>query len=447
MLVQDNPSRVALPWIDPTLVFAQVADRTGSILMESQPGSGGRWSMICTEPFAVLECGNGSATLTSGDGTESFASVFDGLRSILADPRASVAAGYLGYELHAHLRDAPIPAPEQTEPFLPDCRLGLYDSALLFDHEERRLTLHRSDHSDADWEQLIAQAGEMDLGAPQGECSSGEPVSGFSKAEFLDAVRAVKAYIASGDIYQANLSQRFTIPTSMPPWEAYLRLRESNPAPYAAYLNLGSFQIVSSSPECFLTFDPVTQLVETKPIKGTRPRGASECDDRQLADELLSSEKDRAENVMIVDLERNDLGRVCEFGSVEVPGLFSLESHPTVHHLVSTVTGTLRSECDRVDLLMACFPGGSITGAPKIRAMEIIAELEPVPRYVYTGSIGWFGSDGSMNLNIAIRTAVFKDGLCYLHVGGGIVADSDPEMEYQETLDKGRAFFEVLGCA
>ena len=447
MFVQDSPSRVALPWIDPALVFAQVADRTGSVLMESQPGSGGRWSMICSEPFAVLEGRNGSATLTWPDGTRSYPSVFDGLRSILADRRVSMVAGYLGYELHAHLRDAPIAVPEPTEPLLPDCWLGLYESALVFDHQERRVTLHRSDHSDADWEQLIAQAGEMNQNVPRGECSSGEPVSGFSKAEFLDAVRAVKSYIASGDIYQANLSQRFTIPTSMPPWEVYLRLRESNPAPYAAYLNLGGFQIVSSSPECFLTLDPATRLVETKPIKGTRPRGASERDDRQLANELLSSEKDRAENVMIVDLERNDLGRVCEFGSVQVPELFGLESHPTVHHLVSTVTGTLRPACDRVDLLMACFPGGSITGAPKIRAMEIIAELEPVPRYVYTGSIGWFGSDGSMNLSIAIRTAVFKDGLCYLQVGGGIVADSDPEMEYQETLDKGRAFFEVLGCA
>ncbi len=338
--------------------------------------------MICAEPFAVLEGRNGTATLTSSGGTESYASVFDALRLILADRRALIVAGYLGYELHAHLRDTPIPVPDPAEPLVPDCWLGLYDTALVFDHDERRLVLHRSDRSttwDADWEQRISRAGEMDHSAPQGKCSSGEPVSSFSKAEYIDAVRKVKGYIASGDIYQANLSQRFTIPTDAPPWELYLRLRESNPAPYAAYLNLGGYQIVSSSPELFLAFDPTTCIAETRPIKGTRPRGASEHEDRLLADELLASEKDQAENVMIVDLERNDLGRVCRFGSVEVPGLFTLESHPTVHHLVSTVKGTLRPECDRVDLLMACFPGGSITGARRSARWRSSPSWSPCP--------------------------------------------------------------------
>jgi para-aminobenzoate synthetase component 1 len=228
--------------------------------------------------------------------------------------------------------------------------------------------------------------------------------------------------------------------------EMYLRLRERNPAPYAAFLNLGDSQIVSTSPECFLTYDPISRLLETRPIKGTRPRGSTPNEDERLARELAASEKDRAENVMIVDLERNDLGRVCEFGSVEAPELFTIESHPTVHHLVSTVRGRLRGDLGAVDLLTACFPGGSITGAPKIRAIEIIHELEPVRRGVYTGSIGYVGFDGSVNLNIAIRTAVVKDGMCRFHVGGGIVADSDPEMEYQETLDKARALLEVLAC-
>lgn len=442
MLFEDNAgSRTVLPWMEPAQAFSRLAEQTGSILMESQRGSEGRYSMICSKPFAVLEGRGGSAVLTSSAGTRFFRSVFEGIRSIFSDGKALVAAGYLGYELHGHLRDTPIPMPERSAPDMPDCWLGLYDSVLLFDHRNHRLTHHAV--PGAPGPQVMSDAAEATGVA---EWSSGEPASGFSRSEYCDAVRTAKRYIESGDIYQVNLSQRFTIATDAPPWEVYLRLRESNPAPYAAYLNLGNMQIVSSSPECFLTLDPKARVVETRPIKGTRPRGASEISDRQLARELLASEKDRAENVMIVDLERNDLGRVCEFGSVRVPSLFDLESHPTVHHLVSTVSGTLRRDCGTAELLEGCFPGGSITGAPKIRSMEIIAELEPVRRYVYTGAIGWLGSDGSVNLNIAIRTAVFRDGVCYLQVGGGIVADSDPDMEFQETLDKGRAFFEVLGC-
>ncbi len=442
MLCQDvDVSRTILSWTDPSLAFHGIADRTGSILLESQPGSNGRYSMICARPFAVLEGRDGTAALTSDSGTRLFRSVFEGIRSIARGRQALVAAGYLGYELHRHVRDTPIPIPESSAPDMPDCWLGLYDSVMLFDHRERRLVLLST--SGAPDPPDASRAPESRTGI---DWSSGNPVSDFSRAEYRDAVGAAKRYIAAGDVYQVNLSQRFAIPTGAPPWEVYLRLRESNPAPYAAYVNLGDMQIVSSSPECFLMLDPMTRRVETRPIKGTRPRGASDARDRQLAGELLASEKDRAENVMIVDLQRNDLGRVCEYGSVRVPSLFSLESHPTVHHLVSTVCGTLRRDCCPADLLEGCFPGGSITGAPKIRSMEIIAELEPVRRYVYTGSIGWFGRDGSMNLNIAIRTAVFRGGSCYLHVGGGIVADSDPDMEFQETLDKGRAFFEVLGC-
>ena len=434
-----NATQVELPWSDPALLFADAAGHTGSILLESQPGSGGRFSTICTNPVGVLIGRNGAAELETADGTSAYGSVFEGLRDVLRGaPCGLIAAGYLGYEVHAHIRDEPIPMPDPTEPFLPDCWIGLYDSALTFDHVEKRLVWHGSPI-------ISDQHGEPEIRG-RTEWVSGRPVSSFTKNEYCAAVLRVKEYIAAGDIYQANLSQRYTIPTDAPPWEVYLRLRESNPAPYAAYLNLGDAQIVSSSPECFITLDPSTRAVETRPIKGTRPRGSSVTADRELAEDLLSSEKDRAENVMIVDLLRNDLGRVCEFGSVEVPALFSLESHPTVHHLVTTVRGRLRSDCDSVDLLEACFPGGSITGAPKIRSMEIIAELEPVRRYVYTGAIGLLGADGSANLNITIRTAVFKDGMCYLQVGGGIVADSDPEAEYQETLDKGRAFFEVLGC-
>jgi para-aminobenzoate synthetase component 1 len=269
--------------------------------------------------------------------------------------------------------------------------------------------------------------------------------SNFTKDKYLTAIRRAKAYIAAGDIYQVNLSQRFSGPLPVPPFDLYTRLRARNPAPFAAFLDFGEMQILSSSPERFLQVEARTRQVRTRPIKGTRPRGNTPEQDADLGRELLLSEKDRAELVMIVDLERNDLGRVCETGSVHVPELMVLERDPTVHHLVSTVAGRLPPERNRMDLLRAMFPGGSITGAPKIRAMEIIAELEPTRRGVYTGSIGWLGFTGDMDLNIAIRTFVVRDGMAHFQVGGGIVADSDPEEEYEETLHKGRALMEALG--
>ncbi|HUS79837.1 MAG TPA: aminodeoxychorismate synthase component I, partial [Armatimonadota bacterium] len=249
-------------------------------------------------------------------------------------------------------------------------------------------------------------------------------------------------YIAAGDIFQVNLSQRFDAPLRVPAWELYLRLRERNRAPFAAYLDFGDVQVASASPERFLRVSGTH--VQTRPIKGTRPRGGTEAEDARLAQELLASVKDRAELTMIVDLERNDLGRVCRFGSVRVPELCALESYPTVHHLVATVTGELREDGSHVDLLRASLPGGSITGAPKVRAMEIIDELEPTRRGVYTGCIGYLGFDGETDLNIAIRTFTISGGRAWWQVGGGIVADSTPEGEYQETLDKGAALAETL---
>ena len=395
--------QVCIETVEAVDVFSAMAHVPGSVLLESQ--SGGGYSAIYTEPFEVLDSG----------------SPFCALKEALARRGSGGAVGYLGYELHRFLEDSPVPVEDDIG--LPDHWLGLYDKAIVFDHHP-----HTAGYS------IGNTPAEADL------------ISSFSKPEYIQSVKRVKEYIAAGDVYQVNLSQRFSTTLEMDPWDLYLLLRERNPAPYAAYINAGDFQIISSSPECFLTLDPISRVVTTRPIKGTRPRSTDPAEDHRLAQELESSAKDMAENIMIVDLERNDLGRVCEFGSVSVPELAAVESYPTVHHLVSTVTGRLRDDCDAVDLLTATFPGGSITGAPKIRAMEIIAELEPVRRGVYTGSIGCLGFDGSVNLNIAIRTAVVKDGMCHFHVGGGIVADSDPEAEYQETLDKGRAFLEVLGC-
>ncbi|MEW6274111.1 MAG: aminodeoxychorismate synthase component I [Bacillota bacterium] len=265
----------------------------------------------------------------------------------------------------------------------------------------------------------------------------------FDEAGYCGAVQRVKEYIAAGDIFQANLSQRFSLPRVTEPWPLYRRLRAINPAPMAAYLNFGEFQVVCSSPERFLKVNG--RQVETRPIKGTRPRGQDPASDARLREELWKSAKDRAELVMIVDMERNDLGRVCRPGSVRVPELYRLEEYATVFHLVSIVEGELAPGRDVVDLLAAAFPGGSISGAPKVRAMEIIEELEPVRRGIYTGSIGYLGFDQNADLNIVIRTLIFKGDQIYFQVGGGITIDSDPYREYVETLDKARALVRALG--
>jgi para-aminobenzoate synthetase component 1 len=254
----------------------------------------------------------------------------------------------------------------------------------------------------------------------------------------------VREYIVAGDIFQANLSQRFQGPLAEAPFDLYRRLRRRNPAPFAAYLGFGELEILSASPERFLRLDQDQRRIETRPIKGTRPRGLGPMHDAALGRALAESEKDRAENVMIVDLLRNDLSRVCRPGTVRVPELFALEHHPTVHHLVSTVVGELDTGAGAEDLLRAAFPGGSITGAPKVRAMEIIAELEPTQRGVYCGSIGYISASGAMDTSIVIRTYLALRGQIYFQAGGGIVADSDPELEYRETLDKARGLIETL---
>lgn len=270
--------------------------------------------------------------------------------------------------------------------------------------------------------------------------------STFTRATYSRMVRKAREYIRAGDAFQVNLSQRFECPLRETPFELYSRLRRSNPAPYGALIQAEGWAVVSSSPERFLHFDPLTRLVETRPIKGTRPRGDDPASDRTLAQALLSSEKDLAEHAMIVDLLRNDLSKVCRPGSVAVPRLLGLESHPTVHHLVSIVRGELEPDRDAYDLLRAAFPGGSVTGAPKRRVCEIITELEPTRRGVYCGAIGWLNLAGGLETSVAIRTAVAAGGELMVHVGGGITSDSDPDEEYDETLAKGRAFFQAIGA-
>lgn len=461
----DVRSRELSHWIEPAVAFASLVHTPGSVLLESQRGSvGGRYSIICTEPIGTLITSAGRTEMNLPfEVIESYQSPFDCLRRILSmapvspgpdTPFYGGIVGYIGYELLTFLE--PVRISSRDDLHVPDCLIGVYDCAAVFDHQRKKICLNavgipgvtgvESRLATLEDATLRTESGEVTIAQEQIAVSEPELISSFTKEEYRRAIRTVREYIAAGDIYQANIAQRFSATVAADPWQIYLRLRDRNPAPYAAYLSCGGFDIVSSSPECFLAYNPIDRTVETRPIKGTRPRSVDAEEDRGLAAALAGSEKDIAENVMIVDLERNDLGRVCEYGSVRVTELAEVESHPTVHHLVSTVTGKLRQECDPVDLLVACFPGGSITGAPKVRAMEIIDEVEPVRRGVYTGSIGYFGFDGSVNLNIAIRTAVVRDRICHFHAGGGIVADSDPDMEYQETLDKARAFFEVLRC-
>ena len=267
--------------------------------------------------------------------------------------------------------------------------------------------------------------------------------SNFSRSGYFAAVRQAVEYVHAGDCFQVNLSQRLLTPLTEHPLDLYGRLRQRNPAPFACYFDAGDFQVVSASPERFLKVSPGGEVV-TRPIKGTRPRGKTPAEDAELVRELRASPKDRAENVMIVDLLRNDLGRVCEYGSVTVPKVCEVETYPFVHHLVSEVRGQLRPDRTPFDLLRAAFPGGSVTGAPKVRAMEIIAELEPTARGPYCGSVGFIGFDGSMDTNILIRTFTAGRGWLQFPVGGGIVADSDPEREYEETLHKAAGLLRAL---
>jgi para-aminobenzoate synthetase component 1 len=258
-------------------------------------------------------------------------------------------------------------------------------------------------------------------------------------------VETAREYICAGDIFQVNLSQRFETDITISSYELYKRLRKINPAPFANYFGFDGVSIVGASPERFLKLRG--DWVETRPIKGTKPRGKTSQEDDELAQSLLASVKDRAENVMIVDLERNDIGRVCRYGTVRVTELAILETYPTVFHLTSTVVGQLREDRNRIDLLKATFPGGSITGAPKVRSMEIIDELEPTRRSVYTGSLGYLSFNGNMDLDIVIRTIIVKNDRAYFQVGGAITYDSNPEAEYIETLDKGRAMMQALGLS
>ena len=421
----------------------------------------GRFSYVTADPFLVLRSKGRDVQIESrGEIHSQESDPFDVLQDLLKGfilapvqglpPFQGGPAGYLAYELAHHLETLPRNAADDLG--LPEMNIALYDWVIAHDSA-----------TDSTW--AIA------TGLPEGterdarkrlrwieECLDQEPApsrravpppgagamrSNFSRREYVHAVGVVKDYIVKGDIYQANISQRFEASIRGEPWDLYLRLRQASAAPFSAYIDFPEVTVLSASPEEFLHLE--NGAVLTRPMKGTRPRGLTPDEDRRIAAELLASEKDRAENIMIVDLMRSDLGKVCAPGSIEVPELFAIEEYPTVFQMVSSVSGKLRPGVDAVELLKACYPGGSVTGAPKIRAMEIIDELEPAQRSVYCGAIGYIGFDDTMLMSIPIRIILVVDDKAYVQVGGGIVADSEPEAEDEETMDKARGSFRALG--
>ena len=429
-----------------------------------------RHSILACDPVLVVSVRGREATLLrqEGGGTREerrTADPFDLLRALAPAgamerapglPFAGGAIGYLGFGLRHSVES--LPGAPGEPPGQPDAWFGLYDAGVIFDHRERRVALLAAGLGAADERHREAQAARrlldlrrvLDRAAAAGAAPPGPPPScraipATPRDEYLKEIGHALDYIAAGDLYQVNLSHRISCPFPGDPIALFRGLARRNPAPFAAYLDAGEFQVISASPERFLQVRG--RRAVSSPIKGTRPRGASGEEDRRLARELVESPKDRAENVMIADLVRNDLGRVCEAGSVRVETLCALESFATVHHLVSTISGTLRADRDRIDLLRALFPGGSMTGAPKVRAMEVIDELEGEERGIYSGSIGYLSLDGGMDLSIVIRTIVCASGQAHLRVGGAVVADSDPRQEYRETIDKARALLEVLSAA
>ena len=451
-----TPFRLPIPFRDPLAAFAPLANTPMAVLLDSaQGGAQGRYCYIAADPFRTIRCTAYPWTVTvdgaKADG-DPFAVLARELKPFKTAPSERApfeggAIGFFAYELGGVLEQLP---PPRTRPCPDDMVVGLYDVVAVFDQEQREAWIASTGFPDADnaaraksratW--LAGALGTETLPPPRIE--KGAWHAETTRAVYEEKVAAVIEAIRAGDIYQANFTQRLTAQVSTgAAYDVYRRLRALAPAPFAAFLNAGTMKLLSASPERFLKFE-ARGHVETRPIKGTRPRGETAAEDAKLAAELTASAKDRAENLMIVDLLRNDLARVCAPGSVKVPQLCALETFPAVHHLVSVVTGDLRADMDAVDLLRAAFPGGSITGAPKIKAMEIIHGVEPSARGPYCGAIAWLGFDGAMDSSIGIRTLVQSEDTLTAQGGGGIVAQSNPAAEYDESMIKLRPMLAVL---
>lgn len=453
------------PYIEPLDAYGAFAGFADSHFLDS--GDRDRFAYVVASPLHKLTAKNGQVKL---DGFPVPADPFAVLADLMARYRVEAgpdlppfqggAVGYFGYELAQQLET--LPQAPQDWLNMPDMAVGIYDLVIAFDQLDRRMWLISTGIPETSPTARKKRAADR-IGIIRKYLRLARPMletpeiphtpdimpwqSNFDRVGYEGAVQTVVDYIHAGDIFQANLSQSFraeyaydVIPKR---FDLYRRLSLASPAPFGAFLNFGDVAVLSNSPERFLKV--ADGQVETRPIKGTRRRGAMPVEDAELAQELMLSAKDRAENIMIVDLLRNDLSKVCKPHSVKTPQVCKLESYANVHHLVSTVTGELLDGKSAVDLLAACFPGGSITGAPKIRAMEIITELEGSTRGAYCGAIGFIGFNGSMDTNIAIRSISVNGGRMAFNVGGGIVADSIPAAEYDETLVKAAKIFEALG--
>ena len=467
--------------LTPVSAFLKIAEHSDyAFLFESVEGGErvARYSFLGKDPFLVLRQSGGRTVIDrSGVTSESDEPFVRSLRRLMAEfqspfvpglPRfTGGAVGFIGYDaspvFEPALADAWVKAPWRqngtADPTLEDdAGFMLFDTVLAFDHVKHRILIIANARVTAEEDlnalyqfacakiQFLER--ELERGLSQPESRSGAPPtmrSNMERETYEAGVRSIKERIAAGDIYQAVLSQRFEADVTADPFTVYRALRHVNPSPYMYFIRMGGLAIVGSSPEMLVRVEG--RRVETHPIAGTRPRGQSDEEDLRLAEELKRNEKERAEHVMLVDLGRNDLGRVCEFGTVKVPQYMSLERYSHVMHLVSTVDGKLAEERDHLDALVACFPAGTVSGAPKIRAMQILSELEPTRRDLYAGAVGYIDFAGNLDFCIAIRTITIRNGKARVQAGAGIVADSNPAAEYEETRDKARALLTALAMA
>jgi len=455
--------------LTPVSAFLKIAEHSDhAFLLESVEGGEqvGRYSFLGKDPFLVLRSHRGNTIIDrEGVRTESQTSFIETLRGLMAEfsapfvsglPRfTGGAVGYLGYDAAAWFEPVTLQGDADDRD---EAGFMVFDTVLAFDHVRHRILIIANARvtEGEDLESLyqfacakisfVERELERELSkTPRVEAPALEFTSNVTRERFEEIVRTAKEHIAAGDIYQVVLSQRFEADIAADPFMVYRALRHVNPSPYMYFFKMGGRSIVGSSPEMLVRVEG--RRVQTHPIAGTRPRGKSDDEDRRLAEELKANEKERAEHVMLVDLGRNDVGRVSTYGTVRVPTYMAIERYSHVMHLVSIVEGELAKNRDRLDALVACFPAGTVSGAPKVRAMEIIAELEHERRGVYAGAVGYLDFAGNLDFCITIRTVVIENGRAYVQAGAGIVADSDPSAEFEETRDKARAVMTALGLA
>ncbi|MEE2825243.1 MAG: anthranilate synthase component I [Planctomycetota bacterium] len=458
--------------LTPVSAFLRLDAGTDACLFESVVGGErvGRYSFLATDPHMRLVASGNSLSIIRGDQEETrvaenplqeFRELIESVRVAQIDglpPFTGGAVGYAGYDVVRYVENLPDSPPDDRG--LNDLAFSFYDSMVVFDHITKTLTIvalarpSQFDSNEAAYDQAASRIDQIieQLSCPETGLSfddvDTEPVepteftSNFTQSEFENAVRRCKDYIRAGDIFQVVISQRLETAMECQPFEVYRTLRVLNPSPFMFFLRSGDLTLVGSSPEIMCRV--VDGQMTVRPLAGTRWRGKTECEDQELERQLLADEKERAEHVMLVDLGRNDVGRVAEYGSIELPDLMVVERYSHVMHISSTVTGQLREDCDAFDALMASLPAGTVSGAPKVRAMQIIDEIEPQRRGPYAGAVGYFDYSQNMDTCIALRTMVIKAGKAYIQAGAGIVADSDPTAEYRETLNKAKGLLRAI---